>query len=314
VTSTQLDEPPDQVAIADDAIATLTVAGYPDFLTSDGRAVWTTNEDRVEKLQADRPGPVATVGVPGPCGAMVVADGSLWVASCKDLSVYRLDLASGSVVANIPTGLADPTGELSLAAGAGSIWVLSSAAGILTRIDCASNKVVAEIPVLPHSYAAAFAFDAAWITNSGSPDDSSPGSVQRIEPVTNQVAATIPVGPVPRFLAAGEGAVWTLNWGDGSVTRIDPGTNQPIVTIPLGMEGGGGDIATGGGRVWIRGTKVLLATVDPRTNRVTTMYGPPAGSGAVRVAGDLVWVTAHDTNTVWVLRATPEPEGHVRSR
>jgi hypothetical protein len=31
-------------------------------------------------------------------------------------------------------------------------------------------------------------------------------------------------------------------------------------------------------------------------------YGPPAGSGAVRVAGELVWVTAHDTQTVWVLK------------
>jgi len=305
VTSAGAHEPPDEVAIADCAIATLTVAGYPDFLASDGRAVWTTNEDRVERLQADRPGPVATVRVPGPCGAMVVADGSLWVASCTDLSVYRVDIGSGEVIANIPTGLADTTGELSVAAGAGSIWVLSSAAGILTRIDCASNEVVAEIRVLPLSYAAAFAFDAAWITNSGTLDDSSRGSVQRIEPETNEVVATIPVGPIPRFLAAGEGAVWTLNWGDGSVTRIDPWTNQPVVTIALGMEGGGGDIATGGGKVWIRGTKVLLAAVDPTTNRVATIYGPPAGSGAVRVAGDLVWVTAHDTNTVWVLRPRP---------
>jgi virginiamycin B lyase len=310
VRSAGVHEPPDEVLIADCAFATLTVAGYPDFLASDGQAVWATNEDRVEKLQADRPGPVATARVPGPCGAMVVADGSLWVASCKELSVYRLDLGSGNVVAKIPTGLADATGELSLAAGAGSIWVLSSADGILTRIDIGSNEVVAEVRVLPHSYAAAYAFGAAWITNSGALE-SSPGSVQRIEPETNQVVATIPVGPVPRFLAAGEGAVWTLNWGDGSVTRIDPQTNQPVVTIPLGMEGGGGDIATGGGRVWIRGTKVLLAAVDPTTNRVATIYGPPAGSGAVRVAGDLVWVTAHDTNTVWVLRPAPWPERHL---
>jgi streptogramin lyase len=74
------------------------------------------------------------------------------------------------------------------------------------------------------------------------------------------------------------------------------------VTIPLGMEGGGGDIATGAGKVWVRGTRTLLATIDPATNRVTRIYGPPAGSGAVRVADDLVWVTAHDTNTVWVLQ------------
>ena len=298
------ESPPLMALIAEHAIATITVPGYVDFLAADGRAVWATNVDRVERFQVDRAGPVATVPLPAPCGGMVVVDGSLWVASCKDLAVYRIGLESNLVIAMIPTGLADAKGELSLAAGASSVWVLSSAEGVLTRIDTATNEVVAEIQVLPASYAAAFDFDAVWITNSGSPNQPSSGSVQRIDPATNQVVATIPTGPGPRFLAAGEGAVWTLNWGDGSVSRIDPRTNRLVVTIPLGMDGGGGDIATGGGRVWVRGTGVLLAAIDPQTNQVSRFYGPPAGSGAVRVAGDLVWVTAHDTNTVWALRPT----------
>jgi DNA-binding beta-propeller fold protein YncE len=295
------------VAIAEAAIATLTVPGYVDFLAADGRAVWATNIDRVEKFEVDRPDPVATVAMPSPCGAMVVAYGSLWVASCKDLAIYRIDRETRTVVARIPTGLADPTGELSLAAGAEAIWVLSSAEGTLSRIDAASNEVVARIPVLPQSYSAAFADGAVWISNTGSVDRLSPGSVQRIDPLTNRVAATVRTGPVPSFIAAGEGAVWTLNWGDGSMTKVNSVDNRPEVTIPLGMEGGGGDIATGGGRVWIRGTKVLLASLDPSTNSVTAVYGPPAGSGAVRVADDLVWVTAHDTNTIWVLQ--PDRQG-----
>ena len=298
-------EPASVVRIDDEAIARMTIPGYVDFLAADGRAVWATNEDRVEKLEFDQSAPVATIGMPGPSGGMVVADGSLWVASCKELSVYRLDLVSGGIAARIPTGLADPDGELSLAAGGGSVWVLSSADGVLSRIDVGRNEVVATVPVLPNSYCADFGDNSVWITNSGPPEDTSQGSVQRIDPTTNQVVSTIPTGPQPRFLAAGEGAVWTLNWGDGSVTRIDPGANRAVANISLGMEGGGGDIATGGGRVWIRGTKVLLASIDPATNEVTTVYGPPQGSGAVRVAGDLVWVTAHDTNTVWALRPTP---------
>jgi len=297
--------PASVVRIDDHAIARMTIPGYVDFLAADGRDVWATNEDRVEKLQMDQPAPVATIRMPGPCGGMVVSDGSLWVASCKELSVYRLDLESGGIAARIPTGLADPDGELSLAVGAGSVWVLSSAEGVISRIDARHNEVAATITVLPNSYCAAFADNSVWITNSGSPEGTSQGSVQRIDPTTNQVVSTIPAGPMPRFLAAGEGAVWTLNWGDGSVTRIDPATNRAVANVALGMEGGGGDIATGGGRVWIRGTKVLLASIDPMTNRVTTIYGPPAGSGAVRVAADLVWVTAHDTNTVWVLRPSP---------
>lgn len=281
------------------ALATLTIPGYADFLAADDRDAWMTNDGRVEKLSVGSAAPVATVAVPAPCGGMVVAFGALWVANLSDLSVYRIDLESLDVAARIASGLADPEGELSLAAGAGSVWVLSDATGILSRIDPATNTVVARIAVRPHSYAADFAFDAVWITNSGSGDTE--GSVQRIDPHTNQVTATIPVGPTPRFLAAGEGGVWTLNQGDGSVTRIDPDTNRVVSSIQVGMAGGGGDIAVGGGRVWVRGKNVLLAAINARANQVETTYGPPAGSGAVRVAKDLVWVTAHDTKTVWVL-------------
>ena len=115
------------------------------------------------------------------------------------------------------------------------------------------------------------------------------------------IVATIPVGPLPRFLAAGEGGVWTLNQGDGSVSRIDPSSNAVVAVIAAQLEGSGGDIATGEGAVWVRAKKVLLSIIRPDTNRVVERFGPPAGSGAVRVAGKFTWVTAHDIQTVWVL-------------
>jgi streptogramin lyase len=283
-------------------VATLVIPGFADFLAVDGDAIWATNEGRVEKLRRDHSSPVASISIPGPCGAMAVAFRALWVANCTDSSVYRIDLKSQRIAAIIHTGLADPEGELSLAAGAGSIWVLTDSAGILSRIDPRTNRVVARIEVAHNSYAAAFGYGAVWITNTGPTDSRLPGSVQRIDPEINKVVATVPVGPAPRFLAAGDGGVWTLNQGDGTVTRINPRDNRTAATIALGMQGSGGDIATGAGRVWVRGTKVLLASVDPATNRVLERFGPPAGSGAVRVAGDLVWITAHDIHTVWVLK------------
>jgi YVTN family beta-propeller protein len=162
--------------------------------------------------------------------------------------------------------------------------------------------VTAKIAVAPNSYAAVFGFGSVWVTNTGAPRTAEPGSVQRIDPATNQVTATIPVGPVPRFLAAGEGGVWTLNQGDGTVSRIDPASNKTVATIGAEVPGGGGDIAAGAGRVWVRASRVLLSAIDPATNRVAERYGPPGGSGAVRVADRLVGVTAHDIQTVWVLR------------
>jgi DNA-binding beta-propeller fold protein YncE len=289
--------------IADAAAATLTIPGFVDFLAADGSSVWATNRGRVEKLALGSATPIATVAVPSPCGAMEVAFGSLWVANCRDQTLFRIDAGdTPRVVATIATGLADRRGELSVAAGAGSVWLLTDAAGVLSRIDPATNRIVATISVKSNSFAAVFGFGSVWITNTGAPKSGEPGSVQRIDPATNKVLATIAVGPVPRFLAAGEGGVWTLNQGDGTVSRIDPASNTAVATIAAEVPGGGGDIAAGAGRVWVRASRVLLSAIDPATNRVTERYGPPAGSGAVRVAGNLVWVTAHDTQTVWALK------------
>jgi DNA-binding beta-propeller fold protein YncE len=300
--ATAMQTPASLTPIADRALATLKIPGSADFLVADGDAVWITNRGRIEKLQHDRPEPVASVAVPRPCGAMGLGFGAVWVANCQDASLYRVDTQTSTVAAIIPTGLADRRGELSVAVGAGSVWLLTDAAGVLSRIDPKTNEVTAKIDVAPRSYAAVFGFDAVWITNTGAPASSTPGSVQRIDPRTNRVVATIPVGPTPRFLAAGEAGVWTLNQGDGSVSRIDPASNNVVATIAAGVDGSGGDIAAGAGRVWVRGTKTLLATIDPRTNHVVERFGPPSGSGAVRVAGPLVWVSAHDIQTVWVLR------------
>jgi virginiamycin B lyase len=284
------------------AVVTLKLPGSADFLVADGDGVWTTNQGRVEKLQRDHPGPVATVLVPDPCGAMEIGFGALWVANCQDASLYRIDLKATRVTARIATGLADPKGELSLAVGAGSVWLLTDEGGVLSRVDPQTNQVSTRIKVAPYSYAAVFGFDRVWITNTGKVGSGN-GFVQRVDPGINRVIATIPVGPTPRFLAAGEGGVWTLNQGDGSVSRIDPLSNTVVATIAAGVDGAGGDIATGGGAVWVRAGKVLLSVIRPETNREVERLGPPAGSGAVRVAGKFIWVTAHDIQTVWVLPA-----------
>jgi virginiamycin B lyase len=287
------------IPIATRALTTLRLPGSADFLAIDGTSAWVTNEDRVERLVENRATPVATVVVGEPCGAMVVAFGSLWVADCQARGIVRIDPATATIVARVATGLAAPDGELSLAAGAGAVWVLADSAGVLLRLDPTRNVVVAHIPVAPASFAAAFGFGSVWITST-----QPAGLVQRIDPTRDTVVATIPVGPTPRFLTVGEGRIWTLNQGDGSVSAIDPDRNTVMATIPVGAEGPGGDIAAGAGAVWVRATKVLLAVIDPRRLRVVSTYGPPAGSGAVRVSRDRVWITAHDIQTVWTIPTT----------
>ncbi|HUM47295.1 MAG TPA: hypothetical protein PLD84_10220 [Chitinophagales bacterium] len=291
---------PDELPIAENAIATILLAGYPDFLVADGNTVWVTNINCIDQIKLGSDVPVKSVDMPQPCGAGVAAFGSLWIAGCQDKSIYRIDKNTGEIISIIPTGLADPFGELSIAAGAGAVWVLSDKEGTLSGIDPETNTVVKNITVKPGSSCAVFGFGSVWVSNPDAGEDR--GSVQRIDPVRNRVIATIPAGPVPHFLAAGEGGVWTLNQGDGTVSRIDPELNKQVKTIEVGAEGSGGDIATGGGHVWVRATKVLLSAIDPSTNKVTTVYGPPSGSGAVRVTADnVIWLSAHDVHTVWAI-------------
>jgi virginiamycin B lyase len=294
-------EAPPVRSLDESAVATLKVPGSADFVVLDGDDAWVTNEGRVEKLRAGAPQPIATVPIAEPGGAPAIGFGSLWVADCRHGSLVRVDLGSHGIQAVIPTGIADPKGELSLAAGAGSVWLLTDAAGVLSRVDPATDRVVAQVRVRPHSYCAAFGFDSVWVASSADGAPAGAGSVQRIDPRTNRVVATVPVGRGPRFLAAGEGGVFTLDQGDGTVSRVDPAGNTLAATIAAEVPGTGGDIAVGAGRVWVRAGGTALSVVDPATNRVTARYGPPCGSGAVRANERVVWVTAHDIQRVWVL-------------
>ena len=287
---------------------TLKLDGFPDFLVEDGNDIWITNQKRIDKLSIKSKTPILSVSMPSPCGAMSVAFGAIWVANCDNKSIYKIDNKTGKIIAIIKTGLAEEQGELSIAAGAGSIWVLTDSAGILTRIDPITNKVQATIKVLPFSYCAAFGYNAVWITNTGNinkiSQEQKEGSVQRIDPISNKVIATIATGIMPHFLAVGENGVWTLNQFDGTVSKIDPFTNRLVANVETKVSGSGGDIAVGAGSVWVRGNKTaFLVAINPKTNTIVESYGPLSGSGAVRVTNNNnVWISAHDINTVWVLK------------
>jgi len=277
-----------------DAVA-IEVPDFGDFLTTDGDTVWMTNIKRIERWSIG--GRTASVAVPRPCGAPVVAFEALWVTDCETKSLVRIDRRRATVTARIPTGIADPDGEMSLAAGAGAIWMATDPTGIVSRIDPAKNRVVATIKVAPESRGVAFGFGSAWVTNAKS------ASVQRIDVKSDRVVATIPVGKSPGFITTGEGAVWVQNQADGTVTRIDPKHDRVAATIKVGRDLIYGDIATGAGRVWVRTTgDQLLAVIDPWTNRIVARLGKPRGSGAVRYGGGRVWVTAHDVHRLWAIK------------
>jgi virginiamycin B lyase len=279
----------------------------PDFIAVDGDDAWVIddNHNRIQKVAADSSMPLLTVNIPGACAAPVAGFNALWVMSCKEKKLYKIDNNTGKVIEKIFTGIADDNGEMSLAAGDGSVWLLSDSSGILNRINPATNKVEAKIIVMPHSYCAAFGFNAVWITNTND------NSVQRIDVKTNSVTATIPVGKKPRFLAVGEDGIWTLNQGDGSVTRINPASNKVIATIDTEAMNHGGDIAAGAGKIWIVSINPErpLQTINPADNMVETIYKYEApdgkkikADGAVRVSAKYIWMSDYYGKIVRALK------------
>lgn len=275
----------------------ITVPGFADFLAVDGDTVWATNHGRVEHWS--RQGKLAEVAIAKPCGAMAIFRHALWVADCKNGTIIRIDTRTAQQTATIPTGIANPAGELNVVAGAGSIWVASDEKGVVARIDPVSNRVTASITVDPGTYYLAFGHGSLWAVSSKSQ------SVQRIDPRTNAVVKRTSLGKEPGFLAAGAGAVWVQEQGDGTVARIDPRSGDVSGRVKVGAVLKYGDIDTGGRMVWLRTTEdQTFAVIDPKTLTVRARIGKPEGSGALRYTRAGLWTSAHDVHT---LTWWPEP-------
>jgi virginiamycin B lyase len=117
----------------------------------------------------------------------------------------------------------------------------------------------------------------------------------RVDPSDGSTQAIVGTGSGSRFMAVGDDAVWVLNQKDGTVSRIDPESSSVVATVQV-SDGRirGGDIAAGDNTVWIRTGTELATAVDPETNDVVRVLGPPGGSGSIAVTDGAVWLTAHD--------------------
>ncbi len=285
----------------------LHIGEKPDFVATDGGDAWVIDDhqSRIIKISPNSSTPLLRISVPEACTAPITGFNAVWVMSCSEKKIYKIDHITGTVLAKINTGMADPNGEMSLATGGGSVWLLSDSTGILTRIDPVTNTVIHKITVLPHSYCAAFGHNAIWVSNYDN------NSVQKIDMATNRVTATIAVGARPRFLTATDQAVWTLNQGDGTVTRINPSTNKVLATIDVAARGGGGDICADAKNVWVVSTNPAkpVQTISVSTNRIQILYlqkstdtKPLKVDGGVRISKNYVWISGYHSKTVWVIK------------
>ena len=98
---------------------------------------------------------------------------------------------------------------------------------------------------------------------------------------------------------AGEGAVWVQNRYDGSVSRIDPATNREVARILAWAPTLAGDIAAGGGAVWLSVNGMPVTRIDPKTNTVTHQYVGGDGVDAIRWGAGALWAADHVLGQLW---------------
>ena len=230
------------------------------------------------------------------CLGVVVAMERVWVPTCGDGVVNEIDPRTDSVVRRIPAPI--KLGREGAAAFAdGSLWIPDNASdstsSSIVRLDLKTGEIGARVSTGKRSDVAIAGFGSIWVASSAE------NVVTRVDPATGQIVARIPVGRSPKFMTAGEGAVWIQNRYDGSVSRIDPATNRETARIAAWAPTLAGDIAAGGGYVWLSANGMPVTRIDPKTSAVTHQYVGGDGIDAIRWGAGALWIADHSVGQLW---------------
>jgi virginiamycin B lyase len=251
-------------------------------------------KDRLYKIDSRTNKPAeAIANLKQPCGGIVSAFGSLWIPTCGDHALQRLDPKTSKITATIGSGASTTRG--SIAASADSIWLLTDATQTLSRIDPDQNAVVGEFRVPPGCSGLTFAEASLWLA---CPEQN---KILRINPATNVVDKRIEVAGRPVSLAAGENSLWVLCAKDGKVDRIDPKTDKVTKSIELLVPNADGVIAFSDNFVWITMPGFPVTRIDPTAETVAQQFWGEGGGG-LTAGGGALWLThlsGPNAGTVW---------------
>jgi streptogramin lyase len=218
---------------------------------------------------------------------LTVGEGGIWVPDLERSVIYKIDPQINQVVKEIPADLVGgrgTDGKYAIAVGEDAVWAITGN-NELRRYAAGDGTEQAIISLPSHSLGVIVAFRSVWITGTANDE------LYRVDPTTNQIAETIELHARPRSLAAGEGTVWVLNEGDGTVQRIDGKSGKLVATIETGVVGKG-DIATGGGFVWVSTHAVPIIQIDPRTNSVRGKFKVEMEEySTIRFDGGSLWIS-----------------------
>lgn len=271
---------------------TLRLGKTADWVAITDAAVWvgSTGPYAVHAIDPATNKLIATVALPAePCAGLAVGFDSLWVPLCgKSGGLARVDLKSHALVAKYNVGPA--TAEGGVTTGSGSVWMVLRS-GSLARIDPSDGAVRQVVRLPAGSFNPYFSAGRIWVTRAKGAE------VTSIDAATGAVVARLPAGRNPRFLTAGNGAIWTLNQGDGSLSGIDISGGTPTKSLSLGTPGPGGDITYGADRIWTTFIGVPLSIVDASVPALLCQWTGPGGD-SMGFGHDAIWLTDYRAGTI----------------
>jgi YVTN family beta-propeller protein len=204
--------------------------------------------------------------------AVLALAGTLVVLNKAEATASLVDLASGSVVATVPTGkaphevAASADGRLALATNYGTNDEPGSS---LTLIDVRGARVVRTIGLGSHRRPHGVRWlDArrALVTAEDSRAllvvDAEKGEVEAAIPTEQNVSHMVALAP-------GGGRAFVSNIGSGGVTVVDLAARKVLAQVPTGAGAEGIDITPDGRHVWVTNREVdTVSVIDAQSLKV----------------------------------------------
>jgi streptogramin lyase len=265
--------------------AALKLGATADWVLAAGGAIWvgSTGPFALHRIDPETNRETVLTLLPGaPCAGLAAGFGSVWVPLCgRRRRLARLDLRTGRLSAVFPIGTAAEGG---IAVSPDSLWLVTNDRGRLARIDPRTGRVRQMVQVPPGSFNPRFSDGIVWVTRHRG------ASITPVDARTGRVRAAIPTGRAPRFLASAPDAVWVLSQQDGTITRIDTQRRAVGATIEAGLNGPGGDICFGAGKVWATVFGTPLTEIDAATDEILHQWTGSGGDSLTFGYGAL-WIT-----------------------
>lgn len=221
---------------------------------------------------------------------VAVGEGAVWITDVGNSVIYKVDPQTNVLAMTITTDVFGADGSIGV--GEGAVWVITfdNHDKTLARYNTQTGAVEAKIALPEPGEGVVVAYGAVWVTAAKQAE------LYRIDPATNRIVSTTALHASSHIIGAGEDSIWIAFDTDGVAQRVDAHTGAVIATIATGasdMESDG-DIAIGGGFVWIITRSSLIARINPKTNVLAGRFKVQSGTVVgrrLRYAADSLWIS-----------------------